>query len=191
MASSGCPAWPPAARPGPASPAADTGEDLRKMRKAELMKYAASMGAKTRREGGRIYRPVEEVRAGCATARHTAETPGGAHMDEDPRKMRKAELVKNAASLGVKMRRGARRVALQRKLDPAPRPGGGMCLLRRAPAPPWSEIDTEIERVDLEVDVRARRCQPLACGHKSHSFLLSHLGPADSRATQRRLESLF
>ena len=61
--------------PGPASLAAHMDEDLRKMRKAELMKYAVSIGVKTRREGTKNYRPVEEVRADCATARQTAEPP--------------------------------------------------------------------------------------------------------------------
>ena len=32
-------------------------EDLRKMRKAELMKYAASIGVKTRKEGRRLIDP--------------------------------------------------------------------------------------------------------------------------------------
>ena len=75
---------------------------MRKMRKAELMKYAASLGVKTRREGTNNYRPVEEVRADCATARQTAEPP------DDFEHMSRGELRQAAALLRVSRRKAGR-----------------------------------------------------------------------------------
>ena len=101
----GGPARPPAARLCAASPASHMDEDLREMRKADLTKYAASMGAQTRREGAKLYRPVEEVRADCVTARRTAGPP------DDFQHMNRAELLQAAGSLRLTTGRGARTAA--------------------------------------------------------------------------------
>ena len=77
------------------------------MRKAELMKYAASIGVKTRKEGTKNYRSVEEVRADCATARQDAP----AEPPDEFAHMRKYELRHAAVLLRVSIRKAGHTTA--------------------------------------------------------------------------------
>ena len=150
-------------------------EDLRKMRKAELMKYAASIGVKTRREGGKVYRPVEEVRADCATARQaTGRQPPPADAPAEPpdefEHMRQGELKQAAVLLRVSRRKaGALQLSSGRRASALPQGSCPCrrCCLARAPREAMLATHARPRRLHRESATPARSvsgCQALpAC----------------------------
>ena len=76
-----------------------------KMRRADLMKYAASLGVATRREGGRNWRQVDEVRAQCeiklAQRASTLDVPSFSEEVSEFDGLLRDDLRAQAQSLGV------------------------------------------------------------------------------------------